>query len=271
MRISGAAAIDGPAKPVNATSRRFRIRCVTAALSTSDACGSAVARPGRRLQAHAARRPSLAASDGEWHAEGTRNPCAPADAERLPDEIDTAVPPLIWAASGEPAPHESGPCRCRLDRRTGHLTMGLAAARYTGECGDTGEVTERPIVQHWKCCVRASGPRVRIPPSPLRHVQPCSDSHCHKSRIHKDLRRSVSRRHDSQRRELTGSAVRVAAYMQLATGGICCTDGGFRCRRGQVGQRRGLVVDADVDVLHRHLDVGVASQLHRLSRTRAAA
>lgn len=30
-----------------------------------------------------------------------------------------------------------------------------------------GEVAERPIVQHWKCCVRETGPRVRIPPSPL--------------------------------------------------------------------------------------------------------
>ncbi len=29
-----------------------------------------------------------------------------------------------------------------------------------------GEVTERPIVQHWKCCVSERGPGVRIPPSP---------------------------------------------------------------------------------------------------------
>ena len=28
-------------------------------------------------------------------------------------------------------------------------------------------MTERPIVQHWKCCVRETGPGVRIPPSPL--------------------------------------------------------------------------------------------------------
>jgi hypothetical protein len=31
-----------------------------------------------------------------------------------------------------------------------------------------GEVTERPKVQHWKCCVGESSPRVRIPPSPLK-------------------------------------------------------------------------------------------------------
>jgi hypothetical protein len=31
-----------------------------------------------------------------------------------------------------------------------------------------GEVTEWPIVQHWKCCVHESGPGVRIPPSPLK-------------------------------------------------------------------------------------------------------
>gem|GEM_PF-6524778 len=30
-----------------------------------------------------------------------------------------------------------------------------------------GEVAEWPIVQHWKCCVRETGPRVRIPPSPF--------------------------------------------------------------------------------------------------------
>lgn len=30
----------------------------------------------------------------------------------------------------------------------------------------SGEVTERPIVQHWKCCVPEMGPGVRIPPSP---------------------------------------------------------------------------------------------------------
>jgi hypothetical protein len=31
-----------------------------------------------------------------------------------------------------------------------------------------GEVAEWPIVQHWKCCVRVTGPGVRIPPSPLQ-------------------------------------------------------------------------------------------------------
>ncbi len=35
-----------------------------------------------------------------------------------------------------------------------------------------GEVAERPIVQHWKCCVRETGPRVRIPPSPLFYSRP---------------------------------------------------------------------------------------------------
>ena len=29
-----------------------------------------------------------------------------------------------------------------------------------------GEVSERPKEQHWKCCVGATLPRVRIPPSP---------------------------------------------------------------------------------------------------------
>ena len=31
-----------------------------------------------------------------------------------------------------------------------------------------GEVAERPIVQHWKCCVGVASPGVRIPPSPLK-------------------------------------------------------------------------------------------------------
>ena len=31
-----------------------------------------------------------------------------------------------------------------------------------------GEVTERPKVQHWKCCVLAIVPRVQIPSSPLK-------------------------------------------------------------------------------------------------------
>lgn len=39
------------------------------------------------------------------------------------------------------------------------------------KCRDTpcplGEVAERPIVQHWKCCVWVTGPGVRIPLSPL--------------------------------------------------------------------------------------------------------
>ena len=30
-----------------------------------------------------------------------------------------------------------------------------------------GEMAERPIVQHWKCCVLERGPGVRIPLSPL--------------------------------------------------------------------------------------------------------
>src|SRR4051794_4980246 len=33
-----------------------------------------------------------------------------------------------------------------------------------------GEVTEWSIVQHWKCCVGETPPRVRIPPSPLKAV-----------------------------------------------------------------------------------------------------
>ncbi len=33
-----------------------------------------------------------------------------------------------------------------------------------------GEMAEWPIVQHWKCCVRETGPGVRIPLSPLLHV-----------------------------------------------------------------------------------------------------
>ena len=31
----------------------------------------------------------------------------------------------------------------------------------------SGGVTERPIVQHWKCCVGETPPGVRIPPPPL--------------------------------------------------------------------------------------------------------
>ena len=38
-------------------------------------------------------------------------------------------------------------------------------------CIFSGEVAERPIVQHWKCCVRETGPRVRIPPSPLFYLR----------------------------------------------------------------------------------------------------
>src|SRR5664280_2658736 len=34
------------------------------------------------------------------------------------------------------------------------------------ECTKPGEVTERPKVHDWKSCVRATVPRVRIPPSP---------------------------------------------------------------------------------------------------------
>ena len=32
-------------------------------------------------------------------------------------------------------------------------------------------MAERPIVQHWKCCVRATGPGVRIPLSPLLYFE----------------------------------------------------------------------------------------------------
>ena len=43
-------------------------------------------------------------------------------------------------------------------------------------------MTERPIVQHWKCCVRETGPGVRIPPSPLAGQgaisSPCPVSVC---------------------------------------------------------------------------------------------
>ena len=35
-----------------------------------------------------------------------------------------------------------------------------------------GEMAERPIVQHWKCCVRETVPGVRIPLSPLVEVVP---------------------------------------------------------------------------------------------------
>src|SRR5664279_1851141 len=38
----------------------------------------------------------------------------------------------------------------------------------TAECTKPGEVTERPKVHDWKSCVRATVPRVRIPPSPQR-------------------------------------------------------------------------------------------------------
>ena len=46
-------------------------------------------------------------------------------------------------------------------------TDPFASCHFRWILGGFGEVTEWPIVQHWKCCVRATGPGVRIPPSPL--------------------------------------------------------------------------------------------------------
>ena len=48
-------------------------------------------------------------------------------------------------------------------------TVYKSACRKSFKISDlpSGEVTERPKVQHWKCCVGETLPRVRIPPSPL--------------------------------------------------------------------------------------------------------
>src|ERR1051325_753610 len=43
---------------------------------------------------------------------------------------------------------------------------GERECRGNMEISWVGEVTEWPIVQHWKCCVGETPPRVRIPPSP---------------------------------------------------------------------------------------------------------
>ena len=59
---------------------------------------------------------------------------------------------------------------------SGSLTCADAEAREVAELlgelnvcpspSGRGEVAERPIVQHWKCCVSEMAPGVRIPPSP---------------------------------------------------------------------------------------------------------
>lgn len=52
-----------------------------------------------------------------------------------------------------------------------------ATQAETSTCREQpGEVTERPIVQHWKCCVSEMAPGVRIPPSPLTDNPPAVTS-----------------------------------------------------------------------------------------------
>src|SRR5579883_3206229 len=52
-------------------------------------------------------------------------------------------------------------CGCR------DCNLKMCNVKESWKKPEFGEVTERPKVQHWKCCVGESSPRVRIPPSPL--------------------------------------------------------------------------------------------------------
>src|SRR5690606_38918458 len=45
-----------------------------------------------------------------------------------------------------------------------------------GRVPNPGGVTERPKVHDWKSCVRATVPRVRIPPPPQKMEKPASQS-----------------------------------------------------------------------------------------------
>ena len=88
------------------------------------------------------------------------------------------------SAGGLPPPHEH---KTDIRNSSGHLKTKLnlfSAARLPARPQETdppseelahrerrlpwqtGEVTEWPIVQHWKCCVWETGPGVQIPPSP---------------------------------------------------------------------------------------------------------
>lgn len=84
--------------------------------------------------------------------------------------------------------------------------------RLEEECGrtfrskfDNGEVTEWPKVQHWKCCARASVPRVRIPPSPQSAWHDASDATPQTVRGAHSLRRFATtlRNRDLVHRSLT--------------------------------------------------------------------
>ena len=58
----------------------------------------------------------------------------------------------------------------RLSKRLS-LVWTEKEVRHGGVIKDkAGEVTERPKVQHWKCCVGETPPWVRIPSSPLKKI-----------------------------------------------------------------------------------------------------
>ena len=66
------------------------------------------------------------------------------------------------------------PPRCTLTGTEGsNPSLSAEEEHLDSSCGlatastKPGEVTERPKVHDWKSCVRATVPRVRIPPSPL--------------------------------------------------------------------------------------------------------
>jgi hypothetical protein len=63
------------------------------------------------------------------------------------------------------------PCEHSL-QISGRTTARMCAGSQLLTEEAAGEVAEWPIVQHWKCCVRVTGPGVRIPPSPL-HLIAC--------------------------------------------------------------------------------------------------
>ena len=81
-----------------------------------------------------------------------------------------------------------------------------------------GEVAEWPIVQHWKCCVRETGPRVRIPPSPFKNpgfpqgflcFWPVPLAFCVKPyTVRKLLAEKIQARHFKRERELISRTVR---------------------------------------------------------------
>ena len=67
-------------------------------------------------------------------------------------------------------PFQLGPYRSDSQRNSELRSFRISPGERTAIGAlfqGSGEVAERPIVQHWKCCVLERGPGVRIPPSPL--------------------------------------------------------------------------------------------------------